>query len=349
MPNPIMQSLKIKHHIIFWMVYTLIAIAVQASSHGWWLESAALEISSLPMMLALSYFNVLVLMPRYIINPRFFSRDKLIPYFGYTVLTVILAGFFQRLINYELFSWFFPEMTDSGVWVLSKFFQSALVVSFPLMIIILLAVVWKISQLQIHSKNLENETVQSELKYLRSQINPHFLFNTLNNLYGLSLDNSTKTRELILKLSDFLSFSLYENNKALIDLDKEIKLVKDFIDLEQSRFEDRLKIDMSITGDTSDIEIPSLILVHFVENALKHSLKDETEMSQVRITLKIVENELNFEVSNSKANIPVHPMKSGIGLKNIIKRLDLLYGDDYVLNIEDGQSIFTIELKINVG
>ena len=119
---------------------------------------------------------------------------------------------------------------------------------------------------QKKARILENEKLQSELKYLRSQVSPHFLFNTLNHIYGLSLENSKKVSKLILKLSDFLSFSLYESKQRFIPLQKEIDLMNDFIALEKSRFEDRVDISISLPKE-KDLtgKIPPLILVPFVE------------------------------------------------------------------------------------
>ena len=343
-----MRQIELKYHLIFWISCTLAAVVFRASSHSQWAESFTYEILGLPLKLAVVYSNIIFLMPKYIFRPKFFSWNTLGTYFMFTGLIVLFAGFFQRLINYKVFPLFFPDTNNMGIWITFKFLQSTIIIAFPLLLSIFLAFVWKISQIQAQSKNLEHETIQTELKYLKSQINPHFLFNTLNNLYGLSLERSEKTAELILKLSNFLSFSLYENNKSLISISKEIKLLKDFIDLEMSRFEDRLRIEVSLDENIPELEIPPLILVPFVENAFKHSLKNETDISYINISLSVKEGDLIFKVSNSKNDVPVQKEKSGLGLKNTIKRLDLLYDTDYTLDIDDEPTIYTTVLKIKM-
>ncbi|WP_298756897.1 histidine kinase [uncultured Psychroserpens sp.] len=336
-----MKSLNIWFHIGFWIAYTLVYTLIQASYKGDYEGAFIYELMNLPLRLAVVYFNYFYLLPRFLL------KGKVVNYFVYTIITLCIAGFFQRIINYELLNILNPEMRDYGLWLPYKFLQSTVIIASPLIFVIGISVVWKVSQLQKRTNELENEKLQSELKYLKSQINPHFLFNTLNNIYGLSLENSKKTPELILKLSDFLSFSLYESNQKMIPLDKEIALMTDFITLEKSRFEDRVAIDFSKPKSTENISIPPLILVPFVENAFKHSLKDETKIADIAIDLKTDNDMLLFEVKNSKShNITESNTKKGLGLENIKKRLDILYGSDHELTINDNKQLFTILLKI---
>ncbi|MCD2259197.1 sensor histidine kinase [Psychroserpens luteolus] len=336
-----MKSLNIWFHIGFWIAYTLIYTLIQASYKGDYEGAFIYELMNLPLRLAVVYFNYFYLLPKFLL------KGKVANYFVYTIITLCIAGFFQRIINYELLNILNPEMRDYGLWLPYKFLQSTVIIASPLIFVIGISVVWKVSQLQKRTNELENEKLQSELKYLKSQINPHFLFNTLNNIYGLSLENSRKTPELILKLSDFLSFSLYESNQKMIPLDKEIALMTDFITLEKSRFEDRVAIGFNKPKSTENISIPPLILVPFVENAFKHSLKDETKIADISIDLKIDKDMLLFEVKNSKSNdITESNTKKGLGLENIKKRLDILYGNDHELTINDSKHLFTILLKI---
>lgn len=336
-----MKSLSIWFHIGFWIAYTLIYTLIQASYKGDYKGAFIYELMNLPLRLAVVYFNYFVLLPRLLL------KNKTLKYFLYTIITLCIAGFFQRIINYELLNILNPEMRDLGLWLPYKFLQSTVIIASPLIFVIGISIVWKVSQLQKRTNELENEKLQSELKYLKSQINPHFLFNTLNNIYGLSLENSKKTPDLILKLSDFLSFSLYESSQKLIPLNKEIALMNDFITLEKSRFEDRVSVNFTKPESTENISIPPLILVPFVENAFKHSLKDETKIADITITLKTDSDMLLFEVKNSKSNETTESnTKKGLGLENIKKRLDILYGNDHELTINKTINMFTISLKI---
>ncbi len=345
--NPIaLLSMKIKSiwfHIGFWIIYTAIFTVVEASYKGKYTEALAFELMNMPMRLIVVYFNYFVLLPRFLL------QGKTAKYFTYTLLTLIVAGFIQRLANYKILSMFYSDLYDFGVWLPYKFLQTSMIIASPLILIIGISVIWKVAELQKRAKTLENEKLQSELKYLKSQINPHFLFNTLNNIYGLSLENSKKTPELILKLSDFLSFSLYESTQKFILLEKEINLLNDFIDLEKSRFDDRVAVEVSIPENINQISIPPLILVPFVENAFKHSLKNETRIAHIFVKLEVVDGQLIYEVKNSKPDQTIEDSSpKGIGLENIKKRLNILYDDQYELQIEDEDKLYSIVLKINV-
>lgn len=343
--NPIaLLSMKIKSiwfHIGFWIVYTAIFTVVEASYKGKYTEALAFELMNLPMRLIIVYFNYFVLLPKLLL------QGKTVKYFVYTILTLIVSGFIQRIINYEILSILYPNMTDSGMWLPYKFLQASMIIASPLIFIIGISVIWKVAELQKRAKTLENEKLQSELKYLKSQINPHFLFNTLNNIYGLSLESSKKAPELILKLSDFLSFSLYESSQRFILLEKEISLLNDFIDLEKSRFEDRVDVQVTIPKDIDPVSIPPLILVPFVENAFKHSLKNETKIAHIIVKLEVTNGQLIYEVINSKPEDTIDDSSlKGIGLQNIKKRLDIIYNDRYQLDIKDEERLYTIVLRI---
>ncbi|WP_282081114.1 sensor histidine kinase [Aquimarina algiphila] len=338
-----MKIKSIWFHIGFWIIYTAIFTVVEASYKGKYTEALAFELMNMPMRLIVVYFNYFVLLPRFLL------QGKTAKYFTYTLLTLIVAGFIQRLANYKILSMFYSDLYDFGVWLPYKFLQTSMIIASPLILIIGISVIWKVAELQKRAKTLENEKLQSELKYLKSQINPHFLFNTLNNIYGLSLENSEKTPELILKLSDFLSFSLYESTQKFILLEKEINLLNDFIDLEKSRFDDRVAVEVSIPENINQISIPPLILVPFVENAFKHSLKNETRIAHIFVKLEVVDGQLIYEVKNSKPDQTIEDSSPrGIGLENIKKRLNILYDDQYKLQIEDEDESYSIVLKINV-
>jgi LytS/YehU family sensor histidine kinase len=161
------------------------------------------------------------------------------------------------------------------------------------------------------------------------------------------LGNSKKVPALVLKLSDFLSFSLYETNEKFVSLKKEIQLMQNFIELQLSRFEDRVRVEVSIPEKLSDTSIPPMLFVPLVENAFKHSLKNETNLANIAIGLSEEDNDLFFQIENSKSvSDNLERSKGGIGLSNIKRRLDLIYKSDYSLIIEDLGDRFKVELKI---
>jgi hypothetical protein len=330
-----------KFHIGFWIVYIIIFTVVKASYKEEYLEAFLFEITNLPMKLLVVYFNYFLLIPKLLL------QDKTIKYFGYSLLTIAIAGIAQRFINFEIAEYIYASISNKGFWLPYKFIQAMMLIASPLVFIASISIISKVAELQKAAKTLESEKLQAELKYLKSQVNPHFLFNTLNNIYSLALNKSNKTPGLILKLSDFLSFSLYESGKKLILLEKEISLMNDFIALERSRFEDRINIQVELPEHISKIMIPPLIFVPFVENAFKHSLRNETEIANVFIKLSVEHNSIVFNVKNSKPEeSEINSNKNGLGLINIKKRLEIIYKDRYSLEIDDRDLAFSINLKL---
>ncbi len=313
------------------------------------IDAIVFEFLFLPIRMIAVYINWLVFIPKFLYTNKHTHYATAI-----IVLLSVLAITQRVFVLYYGYPQFFPEWTVGQhihVFKFTSLVQVALIIATPLAI----TTGWKLfvdlKEKEQFTKVLEKEKTDSELKYLKSQINPHFLFNTLNNIYGLSLENSKKTSGLILKLSDFLSFSLYESNQKLIPLEKEIALMNDFIALEKSRFEDRVKVVLKLSKNkTSDILIPPLILVPFVENAFKHSLKNETEMATIHIHLSVSEKNLNFAVTNSKPlDSGILSKNKGLGLINIKKRLAIIYEDNYSLHINEQPDSYTIKLHIKTA
>ncbi len=334
-------------HIIFWAIITLTFTISQWNYNNTLLSAFVFELLFLPTRLIGVYVNWFYLVPKIL------YKEKYIEYFVVIVLLILVLAIAQRAFNLLLgYPAFFPNWIDDGHIHILKFtriMQNALIIASP----VAFTTGWRLfaDWKEKREKNfrLEKEKREAQLEYLKSQINPHFLFNTLNNIYGHALEESKKVPELLLKLSDFLSFSLYESNAQIIPLEKELSLVNNVVDLEKSRFEDRVSVKFDIMGSIEDISVPPLILLPFVENAFKHGLKDETDKAFIDIQLKASDEQLYFKVENSKVSgFSDHTQKSGLGLKNIRERLDLLYGKQYSLDISKNKEIFIIELLINL-
>ncbi|MEZ4953626.1 MAG: histidine kinase [Saprospiraceae bacterium] len=190
------------------------------------------------------------------------------------------------------------------------------------------------------------EKLQSELKFLRSQTNPHFLFNTLNNLYHLARKNSSNTPDAILKLSGLMRFMLYECTATTIPISKEIDLIRDYIELEKLQYDNRLTVDFKVDATIENQKIAPLLLMPFVENAFKHGASESTGNIWVYIYLTIKNGVLEFSVKNSK-DPDTQYSDEGIGLKNIKRQLDLIY-PNHILEIKNRENEFEIYLKIEL-
>ncbi|WP_103867445.1 sensor histidine kinase [Aquimarina sp. I32.4] len=194
---------------------------------------------------------------------------------------------------------------------------------------------------------------EAELKLLKAQLNPHFLFNTLNNLYGLSVIKSDKLPSLMLKLSDLLRYSLYDTKETLVPLEKEITYLENYISLEKIRLEDKTDIQFTKSGNLSSNKIAPMLLIVFVENAFKHLGILKNGKSSVIISLEEMNNTITFVCNNTiEVNIAkendLEKGRSGIGLQNVKKRLALMYPEKHQLNINKMENSYNVQLIIDL-
>ncbi|HLO38259.1 MAG TPA: histidine kinase [Lacibacter sp.] len=195
--------------------------------------------------------------------------------------------------------------------------------------------------------NAQQEKMTAELQLLKAQVHPHFLFNTLNNIYSFSLLNSTKTPNLILKLSSLLSYMLYDCKAEEVRLEKEIEIMKNYIDLERERYGDKIDISWNVEGDIKDQFISPLLMLPFLENAFKHGISEQIEKCWLSVDISVKKNTLLFKVANSK-NEYVHYSSNGIGVNNVKKRLSFIYPNSHELRINDEGSFFVVSLLVEL-
>lgn len=198
------------------------------------------------------------------------------------------------------------------------------------------------------SQRLLIEKQTAELNYLRSQTNPHFLFNTLNNIFSLARDKSDLAPESILRLSKILRFMLYETSGNYIAIEQELKIIQDYIELERLRYDERLQIKFNHNVEDMKQSIHPLLLIPLVENAFKHGVSETRGKPFVDIHLSVEKRLLHFIVKNSVETRTADPIRENIGLSNLRRQLELLY-KHYELKVDQDESVFTASLKINLG
>lgn len=204
-------------------------------------------------------------------------------------------------------------------------------------------------QLRIAAGQLRIEKQEAELNYLKSQTNPHFLFNTLNNIYSLSLDKSDLAPEAILRLSKILRFMLYDAGGSYIFVEQEVKIINDYISLEKLRYDHSLRVDFKQEIDGRGQRIPPLLLIPLVENAFKHGVSETRNHPFVELEIRLQNQELFFEVRNSvESSAEQIYIKENIGLSNLRRQLALLY-TSYDLHVTRNEGLFTSSLKINLN
>jgi two-component system LytT family sensor kinase len=336
------------YHSLFWISYYLFAALISLSINQIYDGRFYWDLFTLlPPDMLLVYTNL------YFLVPRFLVKRKFAVYFAGLGICMSLLSF----LNIALHHWY--ALTGTTAYAASGQFNSRNFAGQMLNSFYLVGLVtglkfskdWMLQQQKLQEK--EKQQVDTELSFLKSQIHPHFFFNTLNNLYSLTLQKSDLAPEVVLKLSDLMSYMLYESEAALVPLDKEICSLENYLALERLRFGDRLSLSFDSSGSTVSpgsaipIRIPPLILLTFAENSFKHGMNQTIGAGRIAITLKVVAGDLWFEIDN-----PVGPRraspddKNGIGLKNVIRRLDLLYGSRYQLDLTETDSRFHVTLKI---
>lgn len=209
--------------------------------------------------------------------------------------------------------------------------------------VLLLSLMLKINE---RLKQAHKEKISAELSYLKAQINPHFLFNTLNSIYSLAIQKSDETANAVVKLSGMMRYVLTESQSEFVSLQKELDYIKNYIELQKTRFDSTVKLHFTITGQTAGKSIAPLILIPFIENAFKYGVNSE-ENSDITIDINVNEAAINLYVKNNKVSIRPDPEnKSGLGITNTKSRLELLYPGKYYLNIEDSATAFVVSLSI---
>jgi two-component system, LytTR family, sensor kinase len=255
-----------------------------------------------------------------------------------------LYGWRYLWMQLRIYSDFGPQVTFlKGVIVHSQFSMAT---------ILFFAIVRNIYnniKLKQAAQQLLTEKKEAELNYLKAQTNPHFLFNTLNNIYSLARDKSDLAPESILRLSKILRFMLYETGGDYIVIEDELKIMNDYIALEKLRYDDSLQINFTTEIDDIKQSLPPLLLIPLVENAFKHGVSETRNQPFVNIYLSVKQHQLVFMVKNSaEISIAQQPVKENIGLSNLRRQLQLLY-KEYDLSVKQDESIFTSMLKINLS
>ena len=344
--NKIINSSYIAVHFLFWIgvwffyVYFFSYNSKDANFVTWF--SAFL----LPVTMVTTYFVVYYLIPKYLLLKKYalfalYSVYTLVMSTWLILLTIFTSLLFLSNLKIENM----PPMSRNYVFVLILVFLVVLLVSFVNLLNHNFQTESKNKELQNKILSTQLQLKDQELQYLKKQIHPHFLFNTLNTIYGFALKQSINTPDIILKLSNLLDYILYQINKPKVSLKEEIMHLKEYIDLEQIRFQDTLKVTFQTENIDIEKMIPPMLLIPFVENAFKHgNLIDGFLLVDIKIL--ITKDNLAFNIKNTVKPDNESNKKPGIGLENIKKRLDLIYPERYDLKIKTDQDWYFVDLLI---
>lgn len=345
-------SYRLGRHFLFWITCTLFFATIYGSlwqegpGSGLFKNTALLDaIIFLPCHIFLSYGILYYLIPSYLLKGRY---AQLIAGVIFLILaTAVLSSIvsigvvvpLHRKLGVpgpfnNIFYGFMAGLRGSNT--VAGFATAIKLVKF-----------WYFKK--IENERLEKEKLRAELGLLKSQLQPHFLLNTLNNLYGLILSNSREAGEVVLRLSGLLRYMLSDPDRLKVELQTEIDLLRDYIRLEQLRFGERLDLALHITGDFEKKQIAPLMLLPLVENAFKHGANQVLNQPWMTIDLHVVGNELSFKVINCKAESGlVAPESNHIGLRNVGKRLDLMYPGKHQFKLQDRPDSFLVSLNLEL-
>jgi len=203
-----------------------------------------------------------------------------------------------------------------------------------------------LSEKKSREAKLESLVRETELKMLRSQINPHFLFNSLNSVSSLTITDPGKAREMVIKLSEFMRYALSKKDEQPVSLRSELENLRLYLDIEKVRFGDRLSTEEKIEGACLDIKMPVMLLQPLYENAIKHGVYESTESVRIATTVKLIDGYMEITISNNYDIVPESRKGTGTGLSNVARRLELFYGNNASMNISAENGIFTVRLYI---
>jgi sensor histidine kinase YesM len=332
-------------HCLFWsLVYAFFVyffgFNAKNQAYVFWFSSLML-----PITITNTYFSTYFLIPKYLLTKKY---GRFFLYSLYTlIVTALIASFavifsfaYLSELNFHNFEKLPPFSRSMPFILISVYLVVAIVSSFKLLL--------HNNQSLEKNKSLENDFLQAELqlkeeelKFLKSQIHPHFLFNTLNTIYGFALKKADETPEMILKLSGLLDYILYQLNKPAVLLTDELKHIENYISLEKMRFGDALDINLTSTQAITTYELAPMLLIPFVENAFKHGAVIDDVLT-INMEVKTTGNKLEFELRNSINDKQIQ--SNGIGLKNIKKRLEILYPSKHHLEITQTKNEFQVLL-----
>lgn len=345
---------KLYRHVVFWLVFYLFSLLTyfhdgleKIGFKNW----AILEMSE-------DFFHVLTQMlfcyaVLYLLYPFFLQSKKYIAFIA--GLLILGAGifwlyFFEHIVIFKSIH-AHAGMPFRPPDVVYWFTMISLFTYFPLStgLAVAIKVLKNFYIKQQQNQSLSRENANAELQLLKAQVHPHFLFNTLNNIYSFTLTKSMQAPKLVMNLSDTLSYMINDCETNLVLLEKEIKMMNDYIELEKVRYGNRLELKLTVEGDTTGKLITPLLMIPFIENSFKHGASKMLNGGWIHMSIQADDNILHFTIVNGKPAYSDREERGGIGLSNVKKRLALLYPFNHLLKIDSTDNTFSVSLQIPVS
>ncbi len=335
--------ITISIHIIAWGLLLMVPFlsayqVIQSFTPTATISFIPIIISSL-FLIIIFYFNYFVLIPKFLLLKKYLLY--VITLVLSIVTAFVLSGVFFNLfgVNPGNIASFNPMLIKIEPVMRANAFLT-------LSVSILASISLTIND---HLRQLEKEKLIAQISSLQFQINPHFLFNTLNNIYATAIDTSPRTADMVDKLSEMMRYTMKETQNDFVPLEEEINYLNNYIELQKLRLDSKIKFDYIVEGELTGLQIAPMLLIPFVENAFKHGVNSEQD-SSIRVNIKINESEIHFLVANNKVDIQsgIKENSNGLGIENTKHRLALIYPSRHLLTIKETENDFIVSLHINL-
>jgi two-component system LytT family sensor kinase len=334
-------TIKLKNHIWFWGIYFLLNFLRWGAYFNDYSYSFKSNLIEFALHIPLVYFNLLILIPMFVLKSKYIK-------YTFSLLTSLAVVYLLKtgLTYYIISKNIWPEANrDYQPFEINHIV--AVCIGELYVLAIASSVYLMLTWLRERDRNkaiMENQN-KIKLKYLKNQIQPHFFFNTLNNLYALSLESSDKVPDVIIKLSNLMEYVLYDiDDTQFVPLINEIDYIQNYIEIEKLRFEN-VEVAINLESDIDNIKVPPLLFISLIENAFKHGGANNEKL-KIKINFRVVNSNLEFEIINNFVISPPLKTKKGIGLSNTKKRLKLIYKNNFIINQMIKFNFYIIKIQI---
>lgn len=335
------RSWSIGIHLLFWIAIFILMLLVFHGIFEQW------DIALLAASINIFGLSLLVYVHLFLLLRKLFDKEKYLIYGVSVFILLTITAFLRFFLGWELVKMLYPFIAK--MFTPSYFGSIFFTGTFFLLVSIPLRLVDNWLKKQELEKELKTHQLEAELRFLKAQVNPHFLFNALNNIYSLSFTESKKAPEMILKLSDMMSYMLYDCKHEQVSLSAEVEYLKNYIALQQLKKEGEFNIDFQTKGNIEGTLITPMLFIPLFENAFKHSNLEDIKNGWLKSKLEKTENQLLFSISNSKLVGKKSTQTGGVGLENLRERLKLLFPEQHELKIKSTEDEYKVSLTINLN
>jgi two-component system LytT family sensor kinase len=331
---------NVRFSVLFWLLYFLYEWIGSASVSDEYRRYFINAIVIVPIAGLATWFTTQVLIKQYLLKKRLIAFR-----IGFVVSAIVFT-LIRRAFNYY---YTYPTYWPNGSYMPFIFVPKVIIEAVNIYLIVALYTMFYFLRAWYEQQRLAQELLRdkafAQLELLKNQVQPHFIFNTLNNIYSLSLKNSPRTSDLIYRLSSLLSYMLYDSRQEFIPVSKEMEYIHNYIELEKIRYGERLDVAVNCFDAVDQFTIPPLLILPLVENSFKHGVSNDVGNSWIRVDLSVKDDWLTVKIENSRVADQVngHAVYKGIGMENVKKRLEIIYPDRHEFKcMSEGQSFLTI-------